>query len=136
MRALQKYLDELPAPTSPQEAFELAAAQRTVELLDTIRAIGIASLIGLVSIGIIGVMFVRSDNRSEEIASCRSSFSAELVTGPTAAALKALSDFGPDSAEYREAADSADPKRFIALAEMSRTNTGEFLRICRDQTPG
>lgn len=73
-------------------------------------------------------------NRSDEIRSCSSSFSAELVTGPTAAALKALADHGADSPEFRQAVDGADPARFIVLAKMSRTDPDQFLRICHSGT--
>lgn len=73
-------------------------------------------------------------NRSDEIRSCSSSFSAELVTGPTAAALKALADHGEASPQFRAAVDRADPERFIVLAQMSRTDPDRFLRICRAET--
>lgn len=67
---------------------------------------------------------------SDEITACRASFSALLVSGPTAAALKALSDYGAESGQYRDAADSADPERYIALAELSGADPAAFLREC------
>lgn len=73
-------------------------------------------------------------NRSDEIRSCSSSFSAELVTGPTAAALKALAEHGTESTEFQSAVDQANPNRFIVLAKMSRSDPDEFLRICRTET--
>ena len=73
-------------------------------------------------------------NRSDEIRSCSSSFNAELVTGPTAAALKALADHGADSPEFRAAVDDADPQRFIRLAKLTRSDPDEFLRICHATT--
>lgn len=74
--------------------------------------------------------FEQAQSSSDEITACRASFSALLVTGPTAAALKALSDHGAESAEYRAAVASADPARYIALAELSGTDPDEFLRVC------
>jgi len=102
-----------------------------------IRATVLVSLLLLVLAGI--TLFLTAQgrwgderaNRSDEIRSCSSSFSAELVTGPTALALKALADHGADSVEFRDAVDGADPERFIVLAKLSRTDPDEFLQICR-----
>jgi hypothetical protein len=68
--------------------------------------------------------------RSDELRACSASFSAELVTGPTAAALKALADHGADSPAFRRAVADADPPRFIRLSRLARTNPDAFLRAC------
>lgn len=73
--------------------------------------------------------------RSDELRACSASFSAELVIGPTAAALKALADFGAESAEFREAVRSADPGRYIELSRLARTNPTEFIALCRESPP-
>lgn len=74
--------------------------------------------------------FEEAQASSDEIGACRASFSAILITGPTAAALKALNDYGTDSAQYRDAVAQADPARYIALAELSGSDPGEFLKVC------
>lgn len=74
--------------------------------------------------------------RSDDLRSCTSSFSAELVTGPTTAALKALALHGGDSPQFRAAVDEADPQRFKWLAQLSRTDPDRFLRICHEADPG
>jgi len=74
--------------------------------------------------------------RSDDLRSCTSSFSAELVTGPTAGALKALALHGGDSPQFRAAVDQANPERFKWLAQLSRTDPDRFLRICHEADPG
>jgi hypothetical protein len=69
--------------------------------------------------------------RSDELRACSASFSAELVTGPTAKALKALADHGANSPEFRAAVAQADPNRFIELSELARTDPDQFIAICR-----
>ncbi|RTL08435.1 MAG: hypothetical protein EKK62_07705 [Acidimicrobiia bacterium] len=73
---------------------------------------------------------------ADEIAACRSAYSAELVTGPSGEALKALADHGEGSPEFRAAVDTADPNRFIALAELSRTDPAGFLELCHSADLG
>lgn len=70
--------------------------------------------------------------RSDELRACSASFSAELVTGPTARALKAAATYGFDSDEFRTAVAEADPGRFVALSRLARTDPGKFLSICRE----
>lgn len=89
----------------------------------------------VVSNGVDTTKGLRAQRRSDELRSCSTSFAAELVTGPTAAALKALADHGADSPQFRDAVNRADPVRYIALARLSRTDPAAFLRACRRATP-
>lgn len=73
--------------------------------------------------------------RSDELRACSASFSAELVTGPTARALKALANHGADSQEFRDAVTAADPDRFIELSQMARTDPSAFIAECRTSPP-
>lgn len=77
--------------------------------------------------------FEQAQASSDEITACRASFSALLVTGPTAASLKALSEYGADSPQYRDAVAAADPERYIALAELSGSDPDQFLQVCRNE---
>lgn len=70
-------------------------------------------------------------NKSDELAGCRSAFNAEYISGPQARALKALADYGVDSREFEDATNRINPDRFEDLVKLSRTDEGEFLRICR-----
>ena len=78
----------------------------------------------------------RRQANADQIAACRSAYSAELVTGPIGVALKALADHGEQSPEFRAAVDTADPDRFIALAELSRTDPAGFLVLCHTEDLG
>lgn len=73
--------------------------------------------------------------RSDEVAACRAAFNAELITGPTAAALKAIADHGIESRQYRAAADSVDVDRYLQLTELSRVRPAAFVAACRREAP-
>ena len=105
-----------------------APLSRPVKLLFSLLAI-----IGMVAAGFSIAIYMgdREQRRSDEIASCRSSFSSELITGPTVAALKAMAVHGSESDEFVAAATAADPERFQMLAVLSRSNPSEFLRLCK-----
>lgn len=95
-------------------------------------AFAVLAVLGVASAGF-GLASTRADaaqERSDEISACRSAFSAELITGPTVAALKALATTGVDSPEFRAAVDRADEERFVELAVLSRTDQEAFLELC------
>lgn len=67
-----------------------------------------------------------------QVAACRSSLSARLVTGPTALALKSLALEGSDSDAFTRAAESADPGLFVELSILSDSDPETFLDQCED----
>jgi hypothetical protein len=74
----------------------------------------------------------REQARTDEIAACRAAYSAELITGPIAFGLVALAEYGVESDEFRTATKRVNPERFVELAELSRTDTEAFLRLCHE----
>lgn len=79
--------------------------------------------------------FESTQLESDEVAACRAAFSAELITGPTAAALKAIAEHGIDTPQYRAAADQVDVDRYQELVTMSRIDADRFLEVCRREAP-
>ena len=94
-------------------------------------------LYGLTATIFFGVILRLLDQQSttDDLAACRSAYSVELVSGPTARALKALGEHGADSPEFRAASDDADPDRLEELVRQSRTDPDAFLRECRAERP-
>ena len=87
-------------------------------------------------VGIAGTWADEAQERSDEITGCRSSFNIELISGPTADGLAALSKTGDlRSPEFREAIEGLDVDRMKELSALSRTDPAEFLRICRTEPP-
>lgn len=77
---------------------------------------------------------IRAQARSDEIASCRSSYRIELIDVPQLRALRALAR--GDEAGLGQAVDEADPDRYQALSVLARTDPEAFLRECRRDNPG
>lgn len=97
-----------------------------------ILAISVLAIIGSVGAGasVMSAVSAKARQQSDRVSSCRASFSSELVTGPTAEALQAIALHGIESSEFVDAVEGADPRRFQDLIVLSRTDPGEFLRIC------
>jgi hypothetical protein len=106
-----------------------------------LRATVVVSVVLVVLVGATLVVTIQSRAnldatiRSDEVSACRAAFNAELITGPTAAALKAIADHGIDSREYQAAADSVDVDRYLALTELSRTAPARFVATCKREAP-
>lgn len=118
--------------------------KRNAPALSTDNLIRLTALVSVLLVGLAGAtVYLTAQGRwgdqraarSDELRACSASWSAELVTGPTAAALKALAEHGADSPEFLAEVDRADPDRFIELARLARTDPDEFVRLCRKR-PG
>ena len=80
--------------------------------------------------------FEQAQSLSDDVSACRAALTIELLTGPTARALKVASEHGLDSPEYQAAVRPLDPDRAERLAALSRTNPQLFLKVCRTEAPG
>lgn len=74
-----------------------------------------------------------AQNRSDEIASCRSAYRIELVDAPQLDALKAIAQ-GDDEA-LADAVGRADVDRYERLNRRARLDPDGFLRACRKANP-
>lgn len=141
MKKLTQAVSDLPTEdeTTEQTYFRLAL-NRIVVLLDTVRAIGWASLMGLIALGVMVVVFsvqvnkyVAAQDRSDRLNACRSSYNAELVSAPTAEGLKAAAVFGLDSPELQViVTEDMDTTEFKRLAKLSATDPDAFLEECAE----
>ena len=77
---------------------------------------------------------IQGQERSNELRGCTSTLATLLVSGPQAAALKALATEGQNSAAFREATDRLEPERYEQLTKLALTDEDEFLRKCRQIT--
>jgi hypothetical protein len=126
--------------TTPEDAeLELDPAppvhpsRRSKILVGILCAVVIAAGLSSTVLQIANAAAIRRQDRSDDLAGCRSVYSVEMVTGPTLAALKAQT-LG-NKAGALAAVNRADPEGFQDLVRFSRTHPDEFLRQCHKANP-